>query len=112
MTTINFEIQRPYVLPTDKGYIMGFDVYFPDVGVTLNNVHILRPDTDLSSTWLFLQKNKGGYHVTSLEPRTRKAIGELATEIYNRERGTKLRFCLPSHEPDDAVLRRVMGAAA
>lgn len=128
MTAINVKIINVELMSEtkDRGYVMRFDAYFPEPRVALKSLILVRPDTDPRSTWLYLQKNKDGYHTATLAPETRQAIGEAATAIYNDQRAVKLRFKMrdcelgpdytfrvtrPVDEAADAGLRRVVGEA-
>lgn len=116
---MNFKLSN-ITFQSEIGYVMTFDIYFPDVGVKICRAVLVRPDQSPDNTWLQFQKAEGGALACQVGPATREKIGQAATGIYNRMRGTNWTFALRPIERErlaeftekhDAGLQRVLGEA-
>jgi len=103
-------------IQAEIGYIMTFDIYFPQVGVKIFRVRLVRPDASPENTWMHLLKAEDGGFAVVIGAKTKMEIGTEATRIYNQFRGTDWRFALRAveqaaldGEPDDAGMRRAIG---
>ncbi|CAN7201595.1 hypothetical protein LJR030_000510 [Rhizobium sp. LjRoot30] len=100
-------------LIAEKGYVMGFDVSFHDAGVRFHQISLMRPDKAPDELWLYFPKSE--ISVVSMTRATKRKVGEAAADIYNKLRGTNLKFTLPQRVDEpvlNAGLKRMLRISA